>query len=187
MANRLLRSFALVTALFAGGTLFLPAQASAMIPPVPETSDNAAPGESQSPPASAIVEIDGRFVTVNLSITRVVGGLPRAVQSPSTGVDVHLVVNDGAPLPPRLDAVGVRFEKLRGVRRFFFTPVNPVSFTTFEEGTTDEFEEDSLSFFGDMSERPIVQSLRATVRLELQGEVIRVPLGIVRVNTVFVR
>lgn len=129
-------------------------------------------------PASQTVEIDGRFITVELTVIRAIGGAP--IDPPpmsTTTVHVTLSVNDGALLPEGLDAVGVRFEKLRGVNRFFFTPLEP------EVIAFDGFEHVQQGYQGDLSSRASVQFLRAVVRLELDGDVIKVPMGIVRVNT----
>lgn len=128
-------------------------------------------------PASQTIEIDGRFVTVELSVTRAIGGAPIDPPNIVTTVHVTLSINDGALLPEGLDAVGVRFEKLRGVNRFFFTPLEPTAVAF------DGFEEVQQGYQGDLSSRTSVQFLRAVVRLEIDGDVIKVPMGIVRVNT----
>ena len=132
----------------------------------------------QPAPISQIVEIDGRFVTVELMVNRSIGGAPIEGLMPTTIVSVQITVSDGGQLPEGLHAVGVRFEKLRGVNRFFFTPVSEVE--TGDPGP----ETDSQGYQGDLSSRASVQYLRAVVRLETDTDVIKVPMGIVHVNQV---
>ena len=128
-------------------------------------------------PASLTVEIDGRFVTVELSVDRTSGGAPIDPFIPVTTAKVTISIHDGAQLPNDLRVVGVRFEKLRGVNRFFFTPVSelPPAAVGFEIVQKD--------YHGDMPDRRTVQYLRAVVRLETDTEVIKVPMGIVHVTT----
>lgn len=128
-------------------------------------------------PVTRQVEIDGRFVTVELQIIRTIPGAPSPVPNITTRVDVNLRISDGAPLPGGLKAVGVRFEKLRGVKRFFFTPLTEVEAIPFG------FEEDLMAYTGDLSDRRDVKFLKAVVRLHVGDEVIKVNMGRIAVGT----
>ncbi len=126
-----------------------------------------------------VVDIDGRQVTLSVSIVRTIPGAPLPDGNlPTTVVNVRMSVRDGALLPQGLRVAGVRFEKLRGVSRLFFKPVT--------EFSTDPLadEEDAKVYKGDLSDRPIVQRLKTTVRLEMGDRVIRVPMGTLRVQTI---
>jgi hypothetical protein len=138
----------------------------------------AASGPADFAPATQFVEIDGRFVKVEVSLSRYIPGAPIEPIFPTTTVAVNLSINDGGQLPEGLDAVGVRFEKLRGVKRFFFTPVESALIA--DPGP----EVDAAGFVGDLSDHPSVQFLRVVVRLERDGEVIKVPMGVMRVNLI---
>lgn len=127
-------------------------------------------------PVTRQVEIDGRFVTVELQIIRTIPGAPSPVPNITTRVDVNLRISDGAPLPEGLKAVGVRFEKLRGIKRFFFTPLTEIQAMPFG------FEEDLMAYTGDLSDRRDVKFLKAVVRLEVGSEVIKVNMGRVAVG-----
>ena len=70
------------------------------------------------------------------------------------------------------------FEKLRGINRFFFTPLGEVD--TGDPGP----EADTQGYQGDLSDHPSMQYLRAVGRQDLNGAIIKVPMGIVHVNPV---
>lgn len=149
--------------------------------PTPSAQALPAPAAAADIPVGApvvqYVQIDGRFVKVELVVNRFIGGAPIEPWFPTTTVSVQLSINDGGQLPVGLDAVGVRFEKLRGINRFFFTPLS-------ETGISDPGPEvDAAGYMGDLSDHPSVQYLRTVVRLERNGEVIKVPMGIIHVNT----
>lgn len=129
------------------------------------------------PPGTTMVEIDGRFVTVKVSLKRVIPGIPGAAKVTTASVDVS--IQDGALLPDGLRATRVRFEKLRGTDRGFYAPLTSV------QPSRSDFELDIDSYQSDISaSAPAAQRLKATVRLEMNGRVIRVPLGIVPVETI---
>ena len=129
-------------------------------------------------PVTRQVEIDGRFVTVELQIIRTIPGIPSEFGTNiTTRVDVNLRISDGAPLPEGLKAVGVRFEKLRGIKRFFFTPLDEIQAAPFA------FEEDVQAYTGDLSDKREVKFLKAVVRLQVGDEVIKVDMGRVAVGT----
>lgn len=156
--------------------------AAAVVLAPPTQRSQAAPAAAASPAsadtAMQLVEIDGRFVMIELSVVRTIGGAPIDPLIPVTTAHVRVSIMDGAPLPAGLTAVGVRFEKLRGVNRFFFTRTTEV-----DPGEL-AFEEDAKAYTADLADRRTVQNLRAVVRLELDGQVIKVPMGVVRVTTV---
>lgn len=126
------------------------------------------------------VEIDGRFITLELTVVRYFGGQPDPTGglNPVTSVSVDMFVNDGALLPAGLKAAGVRFQRLRGPNPAWFTPLNLTS----SETTHGQFELDIKRYQGDLSDRRTVRNVNAAVRLEYQGRVIRVPFGVVPVN-----
>lgn len=130
-------------------------------------------------PVSRQVQIGDRFYTVTILVTRTIPGAPLdPPQTPNTSVSVQLSVNDGAQLPVDLRVMGVRFEKLRGVNRFFFVP------TELQVADPGDFELDQRDYLGDMSDRPNVQRLKATIRLKNGDQVIRVPMGVIEVRTI---
>lgn len=130
-------------------------------------------------PVTRQVQIGDRFYTVSLVVTRWIPGAPvDPPQTPTTTVTSNISINDGALLPANLDVVGVRFERLRGANRFFFVPMEPSVIDP------DNFEQDIRAYRGDMSDRPNVQRLRATVRIKNGDQVIRVPMGVIEVQTV---
>lgn len=129
-------------------------------------------------PVSRQVQIGDRFYTVTILVTRSIAGAPLdPPQTPNTSVSVQLSVNDGAQLPVDLRVMGVRFEKLRGVNRFFFVP------TELQVADPGDFELDQRDYLGDMSDRPNVQRLKATIRLKNGDQVIRMPMGVIEVRT----
>lgn len=147
-----------------------------------ETSPNSASADIPfSAPASKMVEIDGRFIKVEVNLVRFVPGAPGPDIRTTTQVNVQLSVNDGAQLPVGLDAAGVRFEYVTGTRRAFFKPLEPIPVAASEDAI---FELDFQPYQGDLSDRNAVKNLRTTVRLEYNGRVIRVPFGVLRVETV---
>lgn len=149
-----------------------------VIPPTPASArmvDN-----SIAPNATVRqVDIDGRFVTLRMFVIRAIGGAPNPQgNTPTTTVHVTMSIQDGAPLPNGLRVAGVRFEKLRGVQRLFFTPVTDIA------TQVDDFELDLKAYQGDLSERSQVQRLKATIRLKLGSRVIRVPMGTLPVQSI---
>lgn len=148
-----------------------------------DTSPNLAASIPSPAPASRVVEIDGRFYTIELSINRYIGGAP-GPDGPNitTGVNVQLLVRDGALLPENLRAAGVRFETVRGPRRVLFSPLAPVDVVIADDQIDHPFELDFQHYVGDLSERRAVRFLRTTVRLVFDGEIIRVPFGVLPVN-----
>ena len=160
--------------LIVAATLALPAIAlpRAFRAPAPTP---AAASLSQPESITQIVEIDDRFYTLEVTVTRVIGGAPMDHNIPTTTVSVRLSAHDDE-LPANLDAVGVRFEKLRGTNRFSFIPLYAIQ-------TGDlVFEEDTQVYHGEYPDPSDVQYLRTVVRLEQGNRVIKVPMGIVRVN-----
>lgn len=125
------------------------------------------------------VDIDGRIVKLSMYVVRVIPGAPDPTGSLSTTtVRVTMSIQDGALLPEGLKVAGVRFEKLRGIRRLFFTPVTEI------QATVDGFELDAKEYTGDLSERSQVRFLKPTIRLEIGSRVIRVPMGTLPVQSI---
>lgn len=125
------------------------------------------------------VQIDGRFITVQLLVRRTIPGAPLVGGSrPTTTAEVELWVQDGALLPAGLSAKSVRFQKQFGRREVFFTPLVETLFTT------QGFELDGKAFNGNLVNTPNAQRLGATVRLSYNGRIISVPMGVVSVWTV---
>lgn len=131
------------------------------------------------PPVTRQVQIDGRFVTVSLSVLRTIPGAPLPDGNrPTVTGSVNLSIQDGAPLPEGLRATHVRFERSRGNNRFFNAKLSDAA------TTSDEFELDIKGYRVDLSSKaPNAQNLNATVRLVLGDKVIRVPMGSVPVHT----
>lgn len=129
------------------------------------------------PPGTRMVEIDGRFVTIKVSLMRVIPGIPGAAKVTTASVDVS--IQDGAPLPEGLRATRVRFEKLRGDNRVFYAPLTSI------EPSRSDFELDLDSYQSDISaQAPAARRLKATVRLEMNGRALRVPVGMVMVESI---
>jgi hypothetical protein len=136
------------------------------------------PASLPPPPVSRQVEIDGRFVTVTLSLRRFIpGNIPEDWSGPATHVSAELSIQDGAPLPEGLTLTRIRFEKLRGTNRVFRAPMTEIA------TTTNVFELDAHAFQGDISKQARgVQRLKATARLEVNGRVIMVDMGTLRIG-----
>lgn len=134
------------------------------------------------PPASRVIMVDGRAVTVTISMTRYIPmsilGLPSFAW---TGVSVGLSVNDGAQLPSGIVATRVRFEKLRGNNRVFgvnLTEDQVIGGGGAENGT----EADSRSYSATVSDQTArITRVKATVRLRIDGELRTVPFGIISI------
>lgn len=125
------------------------------------------------------VDIDGRLVRLAMSVVRTIPGAPNPDGNfPTTTVRVTMSIQDGALLPAGLKVAGVRFEKLRGIKRLFFTPVTEI------QATVNGFELDAKEYTGDLSERSQVRFLKPTIRLEIGSRVIRVPMGTLPVQVI---
>lgn len=125
------------------------------------------------------VDVDGRLVRLSMYVVRTIPGAPNPDGNfPTTTVRVTMSIQDGALLPTGLKVAGVRFEKLRGIKRLFFTPVTEI------QATVGGFELDAKEYTGDLSERSQVRFLKPTIRLEIGSRVIRVPMGTLPVQVI---
>lgn len=143
------------------------------------TSDQVASADLPPEGVSRQVNIDGRFVTLRISVIRVFqGNIPENSRGWSTEARVSLSIQDGAPLPAGLKVTRVRFERFFGSSRVFYTPV-----TQIDSPSTGVFELDQDDFRGDLGRRADgARRLKALVRLEMNGRVFRVDMGTLPVS-----